>query len=285
MEENEVTIDLGEGLSTIKIDQLPEMISSQIDSITALEKKVATCDDSAKQAMEYVSSQMTRYQEKGKWIFRHRSGNTKDSIVDTQNAVDMLAAAQNVSTEALKQSFEFQKKLADVSKYLFDLGCANITTNRISVRAIEAKLSGASKDEISELARQEMLSVVKQLKEQEDILNKQEEIKTKVKSLVERLNENDELDEKLAAQINALYSQLSEKDRIDEEQSKRISENEEDISVLYEFMKNKNEFDKEQSEKIEGLKKDSGKLLKVATVLSIIAIVLGVTNLILQFVK
>ena len=72
MNESEVAIRNGDEVITVNVDNVPEIIASQIDSITALEEKVKTSDTSAKKAMDYVDDQMKRYEEKGKWIFKHR---------------------------------------------------------------------------------------------------------------------------------------------------------------------------------------------------------------------
>ena len=298
MNENEVAIRNGDEIITVNVDDIPEVISSQITKISELEEKVKASDKSAKKAMEYVSSQMSKYEEKGWGIFKHRSGNTKDIVEDTQEAIEKLAEAQQVTVEALNKSFEFQKKLAKASEYLFNLGCANITVNRIAVRAIEAKLSGASKEKISDLARQEMMDVVTQLKQQEDILKKQEELKAKVKKNSDRLNEKDELDEKQSKEIENLNSQLSEKDRIDAEQTQRLEElgamlenknsidqrQEESLKLIFEYMKTKDELDKAQSISIDELKKRrGGKLPLIATVISVAAIIISLIDLYLRF--
>ena len=49
------------------------------------------------------------------------------------------------------------------------------------VRELELRLSGASKEQLSDLARQEVASVVRQLKEQEDLFQKQEQMKKGIK--------------------------------------------------------------------------------------------------------
>lgn len=233
-----VEISSEKGMISVNVNDIPDIITSSIDNISKLEDQVRSAEQSANKAMDFVGEQMTRYEEKGKWIFKHRSGNAKDIIEDTQEAVEKLANAQQVSVEALKKSFEFQKKLAETSKYLFDLGCANIAVNRIAVRAIELKLSGASKETLSYLAKQEMMSVVKQLKEQEDILKKQEFLNTKVKEHAMRLDGKDDVDklqsekiEKLDAahkhhhnKITEVFDTLSAKDRIDAEQTHRLEE-------------------------------------------------------------
>lgn len=303
MNENEVTIKNGDDVITVNVDKLPEIITTQIDSISELEKKIKACDDSANNAMNYVSKKMHRYEDKGKWIFKHRSGNTKDIIEDTQKAIDNLAEAQHVTVDALRQSFEFQKKLADVSKNLYELGCANITLNRIAVRTIEAKLNGASKKDISELARQEMLAVVKQLKEQEDIFKKQEDLNAKVKSNFERLNEKDyidaaqsqrleelsaildnkgSIDQKQEEAISGLKSELKEKSLLDNDQSKRIENNEKSIQIIHDFIKQKDILDKKQSAEIMQIKKGSNLVSIIAIIISSVSLV---CNIVIHFLK
>ena len=279
MKKDELITPIIAGVATpVDMDKLPDSISGMITKISDLEKEVINSEKSAKQAMQYVNGQMTRYEEKGKWIFRHRSGNTKDIIEDTQEAVEKLADAQQVSVSALKKSFEFQKRLAEVSKNLFKLGCANITINRTVVLAIEAKLNGASKEQISELARQEMMNVVRQLKQQEDIFKKQEILISKVKDNVSRLDEKDILDKKQseaiqknAEEIKRLegipqkleenVARLNEKDILDKEQSEAIQKNAEEIKRLEGIpqkleenvarLNEKDILDKQQSERIQ----------------------------------
>ena len=318
MENNElIEIESENGIVSVNTNDIPDIISGRIEDISQFEKEVENSESSAKAALEYVGTQMTRYEEKGKWIFKHRSGNTKDIIKDTQEAVERLASAQQVSVNALKKSFEFQKKLAETAKYLFELGCANITVNRIAVRAIEQKLNGASKEELSELARQEMLAVVRQLKEQEDILKKQEFLTSKVKKNVSRLNKKDKLDkeksERIASlsnenkeqnkKLSGIHNSLLEKERIDAEQSQRLEElgalienknsidekqeaaitaNTEAIKVLVEYTKQKDIIDKQQSEEIEVLKKSSRrKLCIVAISVSVVAIICSIVSIML----
>ncbi len=274
-----IEIGAENGILSVNIDNIPDIVAGRIEDIVALESEVNNSDVSAKKAMDYVNKQMKHYVEKGKGIFKHRSGDTKDIIDDTQEAIEKLASAQQVSVNALKKSFEFQKKLAETSKYLFELGCANITVNRVAVRAIEAKLNGASKDEISELARQEMIAVVKQLKEQEDILKKQEFLTTKVKENVSRLDEKDIVDAEQSKRLEELGAILSNKDLVDQKQ-------EEAIKILFDYTEQKNILDKKQSEEIEKLKKMQPKRLFLITIcISIISLLVSITALIMLFLR
>ena len=321
MNESEmIEVETESGIVSVNIETIPNIVAGRIEDISALENEVKQSEESAKDAMHFVSTQMARYQEKGVWIFRHRAGNTKDIVKDTQVSVEKLAAAQQVSVSAMKKSFEFQKKLAETSKYLFELGCVNITVNRIAVSAIEAKLNGASKEEISELARQEMMAVVRQLKEQEDILKKQEFLSSKVKENSSRLNEKELLDKEQTEKIASLSNEnreqnkklseirfsLSEKEKIDEEQSQRLEElgtllsnkdlvdktqeeaitkNSEAIKVLFEYAKQKDILDKEQSEEIERIKKFSSKKLCIAAIIiSSCALMCSIAGILLEFI-
>lgn len=247
---NKTELSLKNNASEISIEDYPEIISSQIESISELEKSIKDSDSTAKNAMAYVFG-MSRYEEKGKGIFKHKSGNTKEIIDDTQNAVEKLAEAQQVSVEALIKSFEFQRKLADVAKYLFELGCSNIVANETAVRSIKAKLSGASGEQISAIARHEAIAVLKRLKEQQNILKKQEELKGKVKKNAERLNEKDVIDEEQSNQIRELNDKLLAKDGLDIKQTNDIQDIKETLSRMVESNSSKStEFEK----KLEDLK-------------------------------
>lgn len=254
MENEFIEVESANGLVSVSVEDIPEIITSSIENISKLEDEVRKAESSANKAMDYVGGQMTRYEEKGKWIFKHRAGDTKDIIEDTQEAVEKLAEAQQVSVKALKKSFEFQKKLAETSRYLFGLGCANITVNRIAVRQIELKMSGAGKEKISDLAKQEFMTVVKQLKQQEDILKKQEFLTSKVKDTVSRLNKKDDIDNEQSCKIESLslenknieekitgiHKHLSNKDRVDSEQAQRLK-NIDDILLEKESIDKKQE--------------------------------------------
>lgn len=268
---NIVDVEINGEKFSVSEDELPRIISSQIDSISKLEKEVENSEASAKKAMELADS-MAHYQEKGKGIFKHKSGDTKEIIEDSQNAIIEIAKSQQVSVRALQKSFEFQKKLAETSKYLFGLGCANITANRISVKTIEAKMNGATQEEISELAKEEMKNVVRQLKAQEDILQKQKELKEKVHKNTSRLDEKDIIDAEQTQRLEELGALLSNKDLIDQKQ-------EESIKILFDYTKQKDELDKKQSAQIEKLLSASKIIPIVSLIISAVAIVISVIGI------
>lgn len=282
---------------------LVEVISSQIDALKKFEAEILKSESSAQKAMDFVSNHMACYEEKGKWIFKHKSGNTKDIVEDTQSAITELANAQQVTVKALTVSFEFQKKLSKATKYLFNLGCASIAANRTVVRELECTLKNKGQEELSELARQELQNVIKELKAQEDIQKKQEDLNAKVKKNISRLNEKDyidavqtqrleelsslldnkgSIDQKQEEAISGLKSELKEKSLLDNDQSKRIENNEKSIQIIHDFIKQKDILDKKQSAEIKQIKNGANLLSIIAIIISSVSLV---CNIVIHFLK
>ncbi|WP_343630830.1 hypothetical protein [Roseateles sp.] len=169
-------------------DKLPEAIKGQIDKLNELDLSVKealkAAQDAEKRAIEAGRA------ETGWSLF---SDKKKEAIEELQHSGKTLATAVQSGAKAQKISFEFQARLSNVTKYLFGLGVRNIAANRVVVRELEMRLSGASEEELSDLARQEVLSVVRQLKEQEDLLKKQEQLSQAMRTHDLRIREAEAL--------------------------------------------------------------------------------------------
>lgn len=157
----------------VEVAKVPSIVTEQFDLLTKLKENVGNASQKADSAMETAKSA----KEKSAGIFRK-----KETIESLQSATMDLADAQISTAQALEASFEYQQKIAEITKYLFALGVTNIAMNRSVVQELELKLNGASKEELDNFARQEILSVVRQLKAQEDIMKKQSDLTEKVKS-------------------------------------------------------------------------------------------------------
>ncbi len=177
---------------------LPELIQGQIGQLNELHVSVQKALTSAEQAEKRAKTASER--SAGRAFFQDKK---REAIEELQTAGIDLASAVQSSAQAQKISFEFQTRLADISKYLFKLGVSNIASNRMVVRELEKRLSGASAEDLSDLARQEVLAVIQQLKEQEDILRKQAQMMRVLKEhdgkVAHLLSHTDDLDNKLAA--------------------------------------------------------------------------------------
>lgn len=152
---------------------LPSLIGGQVNELNVLNDKIKLATEAAERAKK--SAEEAKQVSVGFF-------NKKTAIEELQEAGGMLANAVQSGVEAQKTAFEFQTKLAKISKYLFGLGASNIANTRSVIRELELRLSGASEEELSDLAQQELLNVVKQLKEQEDILKKQADFSKVLKS-------------------------------------------------------------------------------------------------------
>lgn len=173
------------GLSVPGISEadLPVIISGQVTKLNELDKSIKKAMKKAENAVD--SAESAKSQSAG--LFKKKA-----AIEELQSAGVDLADAVMSGAEAQKISFEFQRKLAEITKYLFGLGVSNIASNRSVVRELELRLKGASKEKLTVLAKQELMLVVKQLKDQEDILVRQEKMAAVVKSHDERLVEHSE---------------------------------------------------------------------------------------------
>ena len=145
-------------------------------------------------------------------------------------------------------------------------------------------MKGATKGEISELAHQEMMAVVRQLKEQEDILKKQEFLNSQVKKHTARLDEKDKIDAEQNERLEELGSLLNNKDVIDQKQEESIKKNAKSIKILFDYTKQKDILDKEQSKEIQNLKKSSStKLWIVSVAISTCALILSIVSIMMKF--
>lgn len=186
---------------------LPILIHGQIEKLNKLDQSVKKAIAAAEKAKDSAKDA----KDKSAGLFKKKA-----AIEELQSAGMKLAEAVQLGAEAQKISFEFQTKLAEITKYLFGLGVSNIASNRSVVRELEMRLRGASQEELSELAQQELITVVKQLKEQEDILRKQENISKTLKIHDERLKvqsqKNQRIDERLQAldiETNMLKNEIT----------------------------------------------------------------------------
>jgi hypothetical protein len=232
-------------------NDLPLVIQSKVNMLNNLNKKVSEAIADAETARR---SARTAYRKSAGFFHR------RATIEALQLAGLDLARAVVAEAEAQKISFEFQTKIAVISKYLFWLGVSNITSNRIVVRELELKLKDASDEELTELSRQELTNVVRQLKEQEDFLVKQanlfkitEDHDKKLKAQLLKTEQHEKI-LRLHTEINREhYEELHIREKKDKEQDSYL----EGLQKTYHEMEKHIE---EQSQVIEAMKIKFGQL-------------------------
>lgn len=198
--------------------QLPYIIQEQVGKLKELDEGVKRAIDAATKAEQRAKN--AGNQSAG-WDLLGRK--KKVAIEELQSAGMELADAVQLGAKAQKLSFELQTRLGDVTKYLFNLGTNSLAANRIVLRELELRLSGASEEVIGNLARQELDSLVRQLKEQEDLLSRQEQtmkiLKEHDQKIVHLLGWTDEF----GVQPKELMGKIKNVAQSSEEQFKNIS--------------------------------------------------------------
>ena len=219
-------------VENLSSDQVPNLINEQFTKLEVVKNNVERATSKARKAQQRA--------EEAKNIspgLFHR----KEAIEELQTVTEEIADAQIASAEAQEVSFEYQQKLGKITKYLFSLGVSNIATNRSVVRQLQLKLRDASEKDLDELARQEIIGVVKQLKAQEDIMIKQSAMSDIVKRHDKRLNAGDAKDKEQDEEIGRQAEKDKEHDKRldagdakDKEQDEEIGRQAEKIKNLFE---------------------------------------------------
>ena len=183
--------------------EIPSIVTSQFSNLQKLTNKyeeALTKANSAKESAEIAH-------EKSAGLFEK-----KEAIKALQDAQLNTAEALIVMNDVQKLTLEYQEKITQITQYLFGLGVSNIAANRSVVRQLELKLKGASKEELSDLARQELLNVVKQLKAQEDIMEKQSKLSSKVQDHDKKIKEQEKMGFDLGDRIDVAEDSIKKND-------------------------------------------------------------------------
>ena len=199
----------------ISIEQLPTIIGDTYKNITEVDRKISNAVSKADEAKTLAD--IASKKEAG-WSFF--GGDKKEAIEALQSAAISQANALSDSVDANKQLFENQKKMSDALRYLFGLGVANMAANRTVVQELELKLQNASKEELSELARQEITNVILQLRAQEDMQYKLEkhnrilrEHKGEIDKILGEINSFEERCKVILERTETLQDDVSKKEK------------------------------------------------------------------------
>lgn len=159
--------------------QVPEFISNSIVSLRTIQQRIQETQKKAEDAKEEAEEA---------WLvkvgFWHSSTPALEAL---QKAGKCQSEAVIGISECQELLFKQQYILAQCTKYLFMLCCANLANAKIAVNEIRMRLQEASEDEISEMARNELQKTMHQLKQQIDLLEQQERLKSKVDKIESKL--------------------------------------------------------------------------------------------------
>ncbi len=149
------------------IEELPKVISETVINVGEIDKQCKNAESKAEAAKRDAAEASTK-----KAGFSIGGKNKEKAILALQKTAESQSEALSQMVEAIKVLFEGQEKMANAMRYLFALGAMSIAANRMVVRELELKLKNASKERLSDAARQELRNVILQLRAQEGIQNK-----------------------------------------------------------------------------------------------------------------
>ncbi len=178
--------------------QVPSLIQDQFSMMGELRKEIERASNNAFDAKEAVINEVGT-----------KDLSKKGAIENLQTATLELANAQIDAMNAQKLSFEYQQKLAEITKFLFQLGLTNIAMNRLVVEELEAKLRNATQEELDEMARAEIEDLLKRLKMQQDMDKKQSELRLILKGQEEMIAKLSSDVESMRKELIKLNSELS----------------------------------------------------------------------------
>lgn len=172
---------------TVVDDNNPTAIINDVFSdLEKIKDHIDSCELKAKESLEKAQSAYNK--PVGFW---HSS---TPAIEALQEATQNLGESQVEITETQSLLFRQQKTIANAVSKLFKLSVYNIATTRFAVNEIQLRLSGASKEKISDLAKKELESVLLQLKHQLDLMEQQERLEKKITDCLKR---TESLEEKM----------------------------------------------------------------------------------------
>jgi hypothetical protein len=198
-----------EELDDIQISEaeMPDVVSKQFQNIIDTDRRVKEAEESCELAKEAAAKQSL-----AKGIRQN------EAINSTQDAVKSLAEAQTALSDSQKMLFENQQIMANGIRYLLVLGASSIAMNRIVIRELEAKLKKASKEELSDRAREELIGVVKMLREQENAFSKQDRMSEQIAETKKTVRIH-------GKEIESIHETDSKQDATDERHDALIAEN------------------------------------------------------------
>ena len=224
----------------IDTSALPNVISEQFVKITELEKKVKKAKESAGEVKKKAddASKPSAFWRK------------KAAIEALQDATTEIAKSEGDIIDAMNVSFEYQQQLGQITQYLFMLGVSNIAATITVIQQLRLELQKAPKDKMSDLAKNEIMAVIRQLEAQEDMAAKQEKHAEALKKHKMLITEGVEKDKAQDVQISENAQNIDNLKRQDAIQDELIAEGIEKDKEQDKLISEIQNADQEQNEQI-----------------------------------
>lgn len=154
--------------------EVPAVINEKFDQLAEIKSEIQDLQSSSIE----IKNNALIVKNKKVGIF-----NKKNAIKDLQTLTVDISNNQVANAEITNKILMYQQKIAETMKFLLGLGVTNLATNRAVVKQLKDRLESAQDGSIDEYEEKEILSVLRQLKAQEDMLEKQKRIGEKINEL------------------------------------------------------------------------------------------------------
>ncbi len=168
---------------------LQRKIDGEINNIFEIDKDLREQEALRKKMNENASEAMRIADEASKQSAGF--GKKKKAIEKLQELGKQQAIAIGITAKAVERIAKLQEGIINATKALLSLSVNNIATSRSLYQQLELRLKGASETELSDFARKEILNVMKQLKDQQDIMARQEKLNSVIHKQQEQLESQD----------------------------------------------------------------------------------------------
>lgn len=157
----------------IEVSQVPAYIEK---SVTQLQKLSHRIEESASAGRDATNAAREAQGKRATFSWYESAKKEREMIAALQKSGVAQAKAIETFSDAQKLTFDYLSDVMKILRGLFVLGCASLAKNRMVVKELEARLRGAGEDQLNELARQELESLLMQLNEQRDVMERQEKL-------------------------------------------------------------------------------------------------------------
>ena len=290
---NNLTESFEQELRSLDESSFPDVMMQRMETIALVNEKFENAQKKKDQAQTNINNAMKRAEELilqadalGETSPKiHKRLITRKEYIKDKDRFDAIESALKDLGEYGSETAKYQKQLADVQgaalesqtsimevqkcqmeylectsevlKFLYGLSAYGIASTQSIVTNLELVLSGAKKKDLGEMAKQQMFLVMDQLKSQENLQHRVDKNKKSIVDLKERLELQEELDERYRERIENVEKNEKKQDELllmqikkDKEHDQRLKEQAEKDKEHDQQLKEQAEKDKEHDQRL-----------------------------------
>ncbi len=274
-------------LSETELDKYVQECSVKIlEKISISEEKIKKAEYRANEAKNMAAhgakEHLKNFFTGGNYTRDKKANATAEGLVKTNEAIAEMNDLMQEIIGFVCLSLRFAQKMNESINHMIEVGFTGRDGQFHELTEDSKKIARKVLQESSKYAQTQIENELRH-KQQDEKIKTISELATDNES---RLNKKDIIDAEQTKRLEELGAILDNKDLVDQRQEEAINKNTEAIKVLFEYTKQKDILDKEQSEEIENIKKTSSKRFSlISIIISSVAIIFSIVNIILFFIK